>query len=266
LHQYYGLLKRFLHNCFLLVLFLLTLIAANAQPVVNGRVYDITQRTPMQGVTVLSTSGRGAITDSTGYYSIEAQEKDSIWFSYLGKATPKYAVKTILLPGNFDIAIQRKVVNLKEVTVRKNSYREDSAQYRKEYASIFNYRKPGFRVTTISPSVGGVGAGLDLNELINMFRFKRNRQLLTFQRRILQDERDRYVEYRFSRSFVTKLTKLSGAALDSFMTIYRPPYQFVQQANEAELGIYILDCFRRYKNRDPFRPRKEPRLSEVPLH
>ncbi|WP_315818869.1 hypothetical protein [Paraflavitalea speifideaquila] len=62
---------------------------------VSGRVFDMSQSNPMQAVSVMSNSGAGTITDSLGRYSLLVPETDSIWFSYLGKPTPKYAVQSI---------------------------------------------------------------------------------------------------------------------------------------------------------------------------
>jgi hypothetical protein len=62
---------------------------------ISGTVYDISARRPLEAVAVLSTSGKGAITDSLGRYFIRVPIKDSIWFSMIGKNTMKYPVDTI---------------------------------------------------------------------------------------------------------------------------------------------------------------------------
>ena len=138
-------------------------------------------------VSVLSTSGRGTATNGYGEYEIEVGEKDSIWFSYLNKPTVKFPVLKIATPLNFDISLQVNVTVLKEVRIRPRNYRQDSIQNRQDYAKIFNYQKPGLGVVT--PQYGAA-AGFDLNELINVFRFRRNRSLKSFQDRLLAQEQD----------------------------------------------------------------------------
>ena len=54
---------------------------------IKGTVYDSNRNFPMEAVSVLTSSGRGTITNSDGQYEIEVAEKDSIWFSYLNKPT-----------------------------------------------------------------------------------------------------------------------------------------------------------------------------------
>lgn len=228
--------------------------AASAQfTTVSGTIYDITARRPLEAVAVLSTSGRGTITDSVGRYSLTVKKTDSIWFSLIGKTTMKYAVDTISNLSGFDIMLHIKATQLPEVTVRNRYYRFDSIQNRNDYAKVFNFRKPSLQIIN-NPTYNttpGVTAGLDINEIINMFRFKRNRQILALQRRLLQQEQDAYVDHRFKKLFVIKLTGLSGAALDSFMVAYRPDYEFLLTLNDLEFGYYIERCFDLYKQHKP---------------
>jgi hypothetical protein len=61
----------------------------------RGTVYDSTKTYPVISVSVLTTSGKGTITDLYGHYEIDVTETDSVWFSYLNKPTIKYVVGKI---------------------------------------------------------------------------------------------------------------------------------------------------------------------------
>lgn len=224
---------------------------------VSGTVYDITKKTPIEAVSVVSTSGRGTFTDSLGQYSLNVSEKDSIYFSFLNKPTPKYAVKDIANIGAFDIAIQKKVLELPGVFIKQRNYRLDSLQNRLDYAKVFNYRKPSFRIST-DPTPGGIGAGIDLNELINVFNFKKNKRMANFQNRLIREEQEKFVSHRFSKGLVRKLTGLTEPEIDSFMTDYRPSLEMALQFNDLEFGQYIVEAYKYYKqgvklNRSAFR-------------
>jgi hypothetical protein len=219
-------------------------VASAQQSRITGRVYDITGRSPLDAVTVLSTSGHGTITDSTGRYSISVNDHDSIWFSYLNKPTPKYAVRQITNPFNFEILLHVNVSELKPVRVMPPSYKRDSTQNREDYAKAFNFRKPSFG-TSITPGVGA-GVGLDIDELINMFSFRKNRRMLAFQDRLLREEEERYIYNRFSRSLVIRLTNLRGKDLDTFMIKYKPSLEFVQYSTDYEFQAYIKSSHQRY--------------------
>jgi hypothetical protein len=211
---------------------------------IKGTVYDSTRKYPVELVTVQSTSGKGTITNMYGEYEIEVGEKDSIWFSYLNKPTVKFPVLKISSPFAFDISLQVNIPELKEVRVRPRNYRQDSLQNREDYAKVFNFQKPTLKVVT--PQYGGA-AGFDLNEIINAFRFKRNRSMLAFQQRLLEQEREKYVDYRFNKALVRRLTQLDGNELDSFMLIYRPSYTFCLRTAEYDFQHFIKVAFRRYK-------------------
>jgi hypothetical protein len=223
---------------------------ANAQfTTISGTVYDISAKRPIEAVAVQSTSGRGTITDSTGKYSLTVSLKDSIWFSVIGKSTMKYPVDTISNNFAFDVMIHVKVTELPEVRVRNSYYRFDSIQNRKDYAKVFNFRKPGIKLST-NPGYNttpGVTVGLDLNEIINMFRFKRNRQILSLQRRLIEQEQDAYIKHRFKKALVIKLTGLKTPELDVFMEDYKPNYAMLLTLNDLEFGYYIQQCYEAYK-------------------
>ncbi len=238
----------------LLLLFCCLLFAigkTNAQFVtVSGTVYDISAQKPLEAITVQSTSGRGTVTDSLGRYSFTVRSKDSIWFTLLNKSTLKYAVDTITNLGNFDISLHVRAIDLPTVTVRSRSYKLDSIQNRKDYQKYFDFKKPGIKLST-NPGYnpGGVTVGLDLDELINMFRFRRNRNLQFLQNRLLQQEQDKYINYRFSKLLVRKLTGLQGPEMELFMKKYRPDYELLKTFNDLELGYYIELCYKEYSGK-----------------
>lgn len=233
----------------LLVISVCLFAGARAQVItISGTVYDISARRPLEAVGVLSTSGRGTITDSLGKYTITVPAKDSIWFSLIGKTTMKYPVDTITNLDNFNVMIHIRSFELPEVKVRNSYYKFDSVQNRKDYARIFDFRKPGLRLSN-SPTYnpGGLTVGFDLDEIINMFRVKRNRSILSLQKRLLDQEQEKYVNNRYSKQFVRKITKLPSPELDTFMVRYRPDYEVVQLLNDLELGYYIQQSFEQYK-------------------
>ena len=220
------------------------------QSTIGGTVSDYFSKRPLDAVTVQTSSGTHAISDSLGRYSINVQKNDSVWFSYLNKQTMKYPVDTISHPQNFDIALYVDVRWLPEVKVQTRNYKLDSLENRQTYAKAFNFRKPGLRFSQ-QPSAsnyvpGSVTAGLDLDEIVNSFRFKRNRQMLAFQQRLIQDEQDKYIDHRYTKYLVKKLTSLDGKELDNFMAFYRPSYFEVQSMNDLELGYYIEQCYKNY--------------------
>jgi len=214
-----------------------------AQFKLSGTVYDSSRTVPVEAVTVLSSSGQGAITNQFGHYEINVSEKDSVWFSYLNKPTVKFAVGKIYDVTRFDIALPYNMEVLQEVTLRPRNYRFDSLQNRLDYAKAFNFQRPSLgTMTTIGPN----GAALDLDELIRVFQFRKNKNMIRFRERLLDQEKDKYVDHRFNKGLIRRLTGLDSANLDLFMRVYRPSYEFTVTANEFKFQTYIKDAWQQF--------------------
>lgn len=232
-------------SCCAVLIALLASSAVFGQVRVSGTVYDLSKKVGLEAVSVLSTSGGGTMTDKTGRYTLVVNETDSIWFSYLNKPTSKYPVNSIPNISNFEISLHVAITTLPEVRVMPPNYRRDSIQNRLDYAKVFEFQKPG--VGTVTSGGPGGAAGLDINEFINMFKFRRNKRMVAFQSRLLREEEERYIDHRFSRALIIKLTQLRGAALDTFIARYRPTAEFTDYSTDYEFQSYIKNCFLHYQ-------------------
>jgi hypothetical protein len=216
-----------------------------AQYKIKGTVYDSSRNYYLSYVTVQSTGGKIAVSDQQGNYEISVGENDSIWFSYLNKPTVKYPVLTIKTPLQFDISLRVPVDVLKEVKVRSRNYKQDSIQNRLDYAKAFEWHKPKIRAVT--PSGPGAAAGFDLNEIIRLFQFRKNRSWASFQKRLEEEEREKYVDYKFNKGLVLRITGLNGTARDSFMLRCRPTYEYCVMTSDYEFQLFIKQCYEEYK-------------------
>jgi hypothetical protein len=219
----------------------------HAQIILSGTVFDSSKINYVPGVKVMNSAGKSIYTDSLGHYSLAVADKDSITFTFRNKSTKKFAVQTVTDPNRFDISLlvpyKGKYSTLKEVIVHTKSYREDSIENRETYAKIYQFQKPTLQ-TSISPS-GAVGA--DVDELINIFRFRRNKSLKKFQLRLENEEQEKYITYRFNKTLVKRITHLEGEQLNMFLIKFRPTYEFTSQADEMIFNQYILNCSYKYK-------------------
>jgi len=227
--------------------FCLCVNAAWSQQYVSGTVYDSSRVNYVPGVKVINNAGQFALTDSMGKYTIAVGEKDSLAFIFNNKSTVKFPILAATDPSHFDVSLRvpykGKYKVLKEIIVHTRTYREDSIENRQEYGKVFNYQKPGLQ-TSIGPS--GV-AGADVDQLINIFRFKRNKRLKAFQVRLEAEEQEKYINYRFSKTLVKRITHFEGEQLTMFMLLYRPTYEFANNADELTFNQYILNCSYKYK-------------------
>ncbi|MBC9932963.1 hypothetical protein [Chitinophaga qingshengii] len=223
-----------------LILFLMMVLlhtVAGAQVRVSGTIYDRSGRFGMPGVSVMSTSGAGTVTDSLGRYNIRLALTDSLSFSYQGKATMKFPVNEIHPNRPFDMKLHVDVTTLPTVVVSTNrvkDYSADSAAFRDEYRKVFDYA-PSLLGGTNGP--GGVGINLDM-----IFNAKKIKRMEAFREFLERDEQDKYVDHRFNKALVKKITGLESPALEAFMKQYRPSYEMFRYfRNEYEYYLYIRD-------------------------
>ncbi|HEY4110065.1 carboxypeptidase-like regulatory domain-containing protein [Puia sp.] len=213
---------------------------ALAQVTIKGTVYDQTQRFVLPAVSVMSSSGIGTVTDSAGRYHIRVPSGDSISFSYLGRKTSMFPVSEIPVGVPFDMSLAVAIDSLPTVLVREPNYRVDSLENRKEYQKVFDYA-PGYLKNMKSSNMRrpGFGVGLDLDMLLNP---KANRRMLALQKRLEDEEQDKYIDHRWNRAMVRRVTGLEPPKLDSFMRQYRPTYSFVQSCDtDYEFYKYIQE-------------------------
>ena len=233
------------------MMLLMATASSHAQTfILKGNVYDSSKIYPLEAVSVLTTAGKGTVTNSEGHYEIEVSAKDSIWFSYLNKPTIKYPVAKINSFLQFDLSLQVNIPVLKEVKVRPRNYKLDSIRNRIEYEKIFNFHRPN--VSSLV-DVGSTGAGINIDELIRVFQFRKNRNMEKFQQRLEEQEKDKFIDHRFSKAVVRRITQLDGEALDSFMATFRPSLEFTATSSDYDFQAYIKKCFEKYKSEPLYR-------------
>jgi len=225
----------------------------SAQIEVSGNVFDNSKLYTVPYVGVYSTSGASDVTDSAGAYHLNVASTDSIYFTYGGKSTMKFPVKDIKNYNSFDISLHARVEHkyklLNPVTVFTDNYTLDSLENREKYSKIFGDDRPRIN-STYDP--GGT-AGLDLDGLIGAFQFRKNKQQQAFRNRLLEEEQEKYIDYRFSSQTITRITGLKGDSLIAYKIKYRPDYYFVANSTLAQFYEYILQTSYAFRKKEGYR-------------
>jgi hypothetical protein len=236
-----GKMKRtiYSHRRILLLFLVFLCRTAMAQVEIKGTVYDKQARYGIPHVSVLSSSGIGTATDTLGRYTIKVPADDSVYFSYLGKISSKFPVKRLPPDQPLDISLPVSVDILPSVVVHQPSYRMDSLANRAEYRKVFD-NDPMY---LSSPGGGfGLGVGLDL-----IFNARKIRSMERLKARLEREEKDKYVDHRFSKALIKRITHLTPPALDSFMVEYRPGYELLKSfETDYEYYFYIKSCGRSF--------------------
>lgn len=240
---------------FLLTVIIFITVCSFAQTKqIQGTVFGNIYRTPVPSVDVFTSSGKTTRTDKNGAYNIPVNSsKDSIWFRFLDKDTKKFPVDTISNPKDFEVRIYLpdyyKFDNeLPTVRVTTRDYYKDSVQLRQDYANIFN-RKSAWKNlgSSVGPSTAGNGGiGVDFDAIIGLFRFGYNHRQELYHKFALQVEEDRYIDHRFTKALVEKITGLYNEERDDYMVKYRPKYAELLSMNDAQLSEYIKASYKKY--------------------
>lgn len=144
---------------------------------------------------------------------------------------------------------------LNPVTVYTNPYKADSIRNRKVYESIFDYRKKPLNMgdnkwnRTIMVMGKKVSLDpqkslslLDINSLSHVIASKKDKQKQTLQARLVQEEQEKYIDHIFTPALVERFSNIhDDDSLHSFITRYAPSYTELQSMNELDLGKYIMD-------------------------
>lgn len=213
-----------------------------AQGIVSGKVYESVNQLPVEGVSIRNkNTGGGELSDRSGFYSVNASAGDSIEVYILGYKRFKFKVTGSASDAKKNVYLTIEKFNLPEVEVlaRRNITR-DSLNNRRENAALFAYRRRSVGKAILGSFFNPVSS---LQSLVDMGK---NRRLKHFQAHLVAEERDNYIDSRFTRENVEDITGLKGKELEDFISVNKPSFEFTQNAKEYDMLVYIKEKFAAY--------------------
>ncbi len=182
---------------------------------------------------------------------------DSLKITSIGYKTYKTGIE-LSTPKSITISMMPVSILLNEVLVKvKHDPKLDSVRVRKEFAAVFEYKRPAFKdmFITIDPykytpddyiHAGNSTASLvsvNLLPLISLLSKKSNDPNSKLQQTLLRDEETEYVDHAFSKQKIRSLTNLKGDSLLDFMDAYRPTIKQVKKMTDYEMVLYIKKSY-----------------------
>jgi hypothetical protein len=226
---------------YLFVLLLGGSVAANAQQFLTGKVYVKGSSDTLISVSIHNiTSQRYDLSDEDGSYRVQAAPGDHIAFSSVGHKADTVTVTASILTASYPVYLEIKPQTLATVRVEYNNYQLDSMDRRTEYAWVYN------RGTTprLEKTRQGDGVGVEMNIFRHSSSEEKQRERL--EKRLQREEQDYYIDFRYNKDYVAKITKLQGDSLKTFMKKYRPSYDYCRKAAMVDILVYINDCYKQY--------------------
>ena len=224
-----------------LLFVLLSFIVASqvdAQIVLKGTIVDSAKRNTINSVRVenLSTH-QGDYSNADGFFSIEGKEGDYIIFSYLGFNNKVIRLNSSLNNSNQIVKMSIKTVGLKGVTINQGptQYQTDSAKRADIYKDAFDYTQTK---SAMSP----------ITSLYQVFS-KKHKNMRHFQDQIVDIEKQKFIDTRYSEELTAQMTGLKEEALIKFMQAYPMEVDFARAASDLEIKMWIKYNFQEYSKK-----------------
>jgi hypothetical protein len=214
---------------------------ANAQQFLTGKVYVKGSSDTLISVSIHNiTQQHYDLSDEDGSYRIQAAPGDHIAFSSVGHKTDTIKVTASDLTAAFPVYLEIKPQVLTTARVEFNNYQLDSMDRRNEYAWVYGHgNEPRFEKQR-----QGDGVGVEMNIFRHTSKADKERERL--EKRLQREEQEYYVDFRYNKEYVAKITHLQGDSLKTFMKKYRPSYDYCRKAAMVDILVYINDCYKLY--------------------
>jgi hypothetical protein len=213
------------------------------QQFLTGKIYKTNSEETILSVSIHNiTQNRYDLSDEDGSYRIPAAPGDHIAFSSVGYRADTLTITASLLTANCPIYLDVRPQTLTAVRVGEfNNYQLDSMDRRKEYAWVYDHGN----TPHIAPDRQGAdGVGVTMN----IFRKSGSaaKQRIHLEKRLEKEEEDYYIDFRYNKDYVTKITHLKGDSLKQFMQKYRPSYDYCRKAANVDILVYINDSYKQF--------------------
>lgn len=225
--------------------FLLLSFSGQAQQFLTGKIYKNESKEILVSVSIHNiTHQHYDLSEENGSYRIQAMPGDRVIFSMVGYRVDTMVVTDNMLSGDYPVYLEPKAQTLQAVTVGSlSNYQLDSMARRNEYSWIYDHGNPP-RLERDRKGADGVGVTIDLFRNASAADKQRER----LKKRLVKEEQEYYVDFRYSREYIARLTHLQGDSLQKFVTLYRPSYDFCRKAAQVDILVFISDSFKKFKN------------------
>ena len=215
-------------------------ISAKAQQYLGGKVYVKGSTDTLISVSIHNiTEQRYDLSEEDGSYRIQAAPGDHIAFSSVGHKSDTVTVTESILIAPYAVYLEIKPQILQAVRVGEfSNYQLDSMDRRREYAWVYEHDNE----SRIEHDRAGDGVGVTMNIFRKTSTAAKQRQRL--EKRLAKEEEDDYIDFRYNKDYVAKITHLRGNSLKTFMTKYRPSYDYCRKAANVNILVYINDCYK----------------------
>lgn len=235
-------MQRFL--TFLFIIFFVQLQAQKNKPFI-GYLRDSVTHAPVVLASISNNnSNQIVMTGNNGRFKLVIKENDIVAFAAVGYHFDTIRItKQMLLKDSIELFASPLAHDLGNVTVYAkgmSAYQMDSMERRNDLLhDMVSYKKPTFALAN-----SGAGLGISIDRFSKHEKSKR-RALDFFDK----NEREAYINYRYSQKLVAESTGFKEEQLRNFMQQSRPPYNWLRDhPSDEDLLYYINEKLKEFKN------------------
>lgn len=234
------------YTAFLIIIFLVLSHCGYAQRFLTGRVLKKDSKEFLVSVSIENkTQRRHDLSDERGTYRIQSSQGDVLIFTHVGYQADTIIVDTAMQAADYPVYLEPKAQTLRAVEVGSlSNYQLDSMARREEYGWVYDHGTP----PRLERKRSGDGVGISMNIFRNASKEDQDREKL--KKRLMREEEEHYIDFRYSREYVSRLTKLKGDSLQQFMMHYRPTYDYCRKAASVDILVYVNDSFKKFMKRE----------------
>ena len=194
---------------------------------ISGMVYEKGTSLRLPEVNVLNLrTNKSVVSNSFGVFLIEASVGDSLSFSKIGYSEAKTLIGDL---KDFYVELQPGI-RLETVTIERKTKEAELNEAMRDYGKkgVYNGGNNKFGTYLASPAPA----------LYNLFG-REAKNAKRFSRFLDNEKKQLEVDKVFSKETVREITKLDEKDLDSFMRIYRPSYDMVENWQHYDFLEYV---------------------------
>ena len=220
-------------------------VMIQAQVSVKGVIYDSISKATLSPVNIENLrTHQGVFSNDKGEFTIDATIGDYLIFTHVGYNRKVVLLKVSDAVNNLNVYMTIKTTNLKPVTIKRGptEYQKVSANRADIYKDVFNYEQQKSVMSPVTSIYQKVS--------------KKYKNLRKFQEQIVDNEKQKFIDSRYTPELVTTLTQLKDDELASFMNQYPMDYDYARVATDLEIKMWIKYNFQDYvkKGRPPYVP------------
>lgn len=222
-------------------------LRVSGQQFLTGKIYKTNTSEHLVSVSIHNiTQQRYDLSEEDGSYRIQVLPGDHVSFSSVGYKADTITITASILTAAYPVYLDVRAQTLKAIRVGEfSNYQLDSMDRKKEYAWVYDHQNTPHMA---KDRQGADGVGVTLNIFRNTSSAAKQR--IKLEKRLDKEEEDYFVDSRYNKDYVTKITKLKGDSLVEFMRKYRPSYDYCRKAANVDILVYINDSYKQYMKSD----------------